>query len=61
VLIVGAGGVLLVVDPRSADARVATRLGGVGINAVLVVGDDAYLAGLGGGITKLSLAELLPR
>lgn len=61
VLIVGAGGVLLVLDPRSADARVATRPGGVGINAVLVVGDDAYLAGLGGGITKLSLAELLPR
>ena len=61
VLIVGAGGALLVVDPRSADARVATRPGGVGINAVLVAGDDAYLAGLAGGITKLSLAELLPR
>lgn len=61
VLIVGAGGTLLILDPLSPKARITTLPGGVGINAVLVHGSDAYLAGLAGGVTKRPLAELLPR
>lgn len=60
-LIVGAGGTLVVVDASSETARVATRAGGVGINAILVTDKDAYLADLGGGVRKLPLVELLPR
>ncbi len=61
VLIVGAGGTLQLVDPQSAAAQVTHRADGVGITAVLVVGDSAYLAGVAGGIRKLPLSELLPR
>lgn len=60
-LIVGAGGTLVTVDEVSATAKVITRPDGVGINAVLVVDNDAYLADLGGGIKKIALADLLPR
>lgn len=61
VLIVGAGGTLLTIDPLSAKARLTTLPSGVGINAVLVRGDHAYLAGLAGGVTRLPLTELLSR
>lgn len=60
-LIVGAGGTLVVVDASSGTAQVATRPGGVGVNAILVTDKDAYLADLGGGVKKLPLVELLSR
>ena len=61
VLIVGAGGTVLVIDPQSASAQLSRRADGVGITAVLVAADSAYLAGATGGIRKLPLSELLPR
>lgn len=61
VLLVGAGGAVLAVEPGSGHVHSAPRPDGVGINAVLVVGDAAYLAAATGGIRKLPLTELLPR
>lgn len=60
-LIVGAGGTLVTLDDASVTAKVITRPDGVGINAVLIVGNDVYLADLGGGIKRIALADLLSR
>jgi photosystem II stability/assembly factor-like uncharacterized protein len=61
VLLVGAGGAVLTVEPGSGRVLSAPRPDGVGINAVLVGDDSAYLALATGGIRKLPLTELLPR
>ncbi len=61
VLIVGAGGTLLFVDPQAASAQVTRRSDGVGITSVLVEGDNAFLAGVTGGIKIVPFADLLPR
>jgi len=61
VLLVGAGGAVLTIEPGSGRVLNAPRPDGVGINAVYVVGDTAYLAAATGGVRKLPLTELLPR
>lgn len=61
VLIAGAGGTLLFVDPQAASVQVTHRADGAGITAVLVGGENAFLATVVGGIKVLPFSELLPR
>jgi photosystem II stability/assembly factor-like uncharacterized protein len=59
VIVVGAGGVYGVVQPREDTARVRQRANRVGLTAVLVDGERAFLASEAGGVSTLPLQELL--
>lgn len=60
VLVVGAGGVYGLVDVQAGTMRVHQRRNRVGLTAVLVVKDRAFLASEAGGVFALPLRELFP-
>lgn len=59
VLVVGRGGIILAIDEKGQLIKKIENKSRVDYTAVTIQGDNAYLSSMAGGITKISISELM--